>query len=149
MAPGPRRLSTLALCAAVLVACNGSGSGSSDITGSWYLVEIDGQAVEEGVNTITRPALMITGALISGDLGCNTGGVTYELAGDEIVLTGPFEATAQLCSIPDGGDEIVLSEAVLTEFLAGSARFTASVEDSRMVWALPERAAVFEAAASG
>jgi len=103
----------------------------ADIDGTWRMVEVNGGRVEVGVNTAEIPEITIDAGFLNGNLGCNNGG--GELLQGEAILEAAFiERTAELCTIPDGGEVMVPTERTLVELLGEGA--TVERSDDRMTW---------------
>ena len=80
---------------------------------------INGEPVEVGVNTAEPPWVAFTSTGVGGNLGCNSAGGPYTLDGDRL-STDFLDSETELCGIPDGNEEMVLSEQALTWLLNGS-----------------------------
>ncbi|MEM9132823.1 MAG: META domain-containing protein [Actinomycetota bacterium] len=101
------------------VACTRQAEPSFDVLGFWWAVEINGEPVEIGVNAAEAPWLEFTGTDVGGSFGCNNGGGEYTLQGDQLRTT-EIVSELQLCSIPDGGEEMVPMERALVQLLGSS-----------------------------
>lgn len=115
---------------------------SVDIDGVWQMVEVNGEQVEVGVNTIEIPKVEIEAGFLSGRLGCNGGGA--ELLIDGAQVRGFLESTAELCSIPDGSEEMVLTERIFSSMLTSGDGFNVERAESKMIWRMDAAFIVFE-----
>lgn len=87
-----------------------------DIEGRWEMVEVNGEAVEIGVNTGVIPLIEIEAGFLSGTFGCNAGGGEVLFDGEVLRIAG-LASTSHLCGIPDGSEEMVLTERTLVSML--------------------------------
>lgn len=95
------------------------------LNGTWRMTTVDGgHLVVVGETTAQIPEITISAGqesgVISGNFGCNNMTIDVTFAGDTI--TGrpeTREGTAELCAIPDGSEELVLTERSLLEMLSG------------------------------
>ena len=101
-----------------------------DLDGAWQMTRVNGALVEVGVNTIEIPRITIEAGFLSGRFGCNGGGA--ELLVDGASVRGVVESTAELCSIPDGAEEMVPTEGVLTSMLSRGT--TVQRDGTEMIW---------------
>ena len=100
--------------------------------GTWRMVEVDGEPVEVGVNTIKIPEFTIEAGFLSGELGCNSGGAELLIDGDQV--RGFLESTAELCGIPDGSEEMVPTERILSSMLNSTQGFLVERDGDTMTW---------------
>ncbi len=114
-----------------------------DIDGLWEMVVVNGESVLVGVNTEETPAIEIRAGFLSGNLGCNAVGV--ELLQDVDVLRAfGFEGTEELCGIPDGSDEMVLTERILRTMLESGDGVEVTRSNGQMTWLQGSNQVVFE-----
>ncbi len=102
-----------------------------DIDGTWRMIEVNGEPVEVGVNTIEIPEITIEAGFLSGQFGCNGGGAELQEAGERIKAFF-VESEEELCTIPDGSDEEIATERILFEMLTEGAGVL--VNDGVMTW---------------
>jgi hypothetical protein len=105
---------------------------SVDIEGQWRMIEVNGAVVEVGVNTIEIPMFEITSRFLSGQLGCNTGGAELLIDGNQVRAF--LESTAELCSNPDGSEEMIPTERVLRFMLESEDGFSVELTGDIMTW---------------
>lgn len=103
---------------------NGEG-GPAGLNGTWRMVTVaDGEPVEVGVTTEQIPEITITAdastGVISGNFGCNDFSIDVAFDGDTIIgQPESLEGTEELCAIPDGSNQPVLTEQTLLNLLSG------------------------------
>ncbi len=102
-----------------------------DIDGTWRMIEVNGEPVEVGVNTIEIPEITIEAGFLSGQFGCNGGGAELQEAGQRIKAF-VVESETALCTIPDGSDEEIATERILFEMLTEGAGV--QVNNGVMTW---------------
>ncbi len=106
-------------------------SDEIEIDGVWKMTEVNDVAVEVGINTEQIPELEIDAGFIAGNFGCNT-------AGGETVRDGTamfpmlVEGNEELCTIPDGGAQMVPTERALLDLFASG--FEIGQTGNEMVW---------------
>lgn len=122
------------LAVTVVSGCSGDET-TVDVDGTWTLVAVDGERIEEGVNTRDMPVLRLTGGQLLGDFGCNRGSATYEQSGTTVTFT-LGDTSAELCSIPADADELVLSERALVAVMDGE-EASVDITGDDMVWTSP------------
>ncbi len=100
--------------------------GPLGLNGVWRMTTVAiGEPVEVGVTTseipeITIEAMASTGVLF-GNFGCNRLSIDVTFEGDTITgLPETLEGTEELCAIPDGGEQLVLTERSLLDLLSGA-----------------------------
>lgn len=95
------------------------------LNGTWRMTTVDiGNLVVVGETTAEIPEISIKAGeesgVISGNFGCNS--LTIEVTFAENTIAGrpeTLKGTTELCSIPDGSEELVLTERSLLEILSG------------------------------
>jgi len=117
---------------------------SVDMEGVWRMIEVNGEQVVAGVNTIEIPEVEIDAGFLSGQLGCNGGGAELLIDGSRV--RGFLVREEQLCSIPDGGDEMVLTERILSSMLDSDVGFDVERLGSTMEWRAGADRVIFELA---
>jgi hypothetical protein len=117
---------------------------SVDMDGVWRMIEVNGEQVEVGVNTIEIPEVEIEAGFLSGRLGCTGGGAELLIEGARVRAF--LQSESQLCNLPDGGDEMVLTERVLSSMLESEVGFDVQRTGSTMVWQFGTELVLFELA---
>lgn len=92
----------------------GPGPPEVALDGTWQMIEVNGEVVEVGVNTIEIPEITIDAGFLRR-LGCNGGGAELLIEGS--MVRGVLESTTELCSIPDGSEILVPTERILVAML--------------------------------
>ncbi len=95
------------------------------LNGVWRMTTVDtGRPVAVGRTTAEIPEITIQAGeesgVISGNFGCNHLSIEVSFTADKI--TGrpeTLEGTEELCAIPDGSEQLVLTERTLLDLLAG------------------------------
>jgi len=121
--------------AAILVAvgCGAEAGPAADISGTWWAVELDGEPIEIDHNTAELPWFEITGTTIGGNLGCNSGGGSYQLQGNRLLVSN-LESEGELCGIPDGSEIMVPTERFIREMLTTGSGADVTVTEGTMTW---------------
>lgn len=112
-----------------------------EIDGTWEMVEVNGEPVHVGVNTAVVPRLHIDAGFAAGTFGCNRGGAEL-LQDGATMLPSPIESEAELCSIPDGSEVMVLTERTLLALFESG--FGIERIAGRMTWSGDPGSVVFE-----
>lgn len=110
----------------VFVSCGAS-------TPAWQVTSIDGEPLEIGTNTRLTPRFEFSDGRLGGNMGCSSFGAEYALQGTRLRVSH-LESTLEGCAIPDGSDEMVLSERVLRLLFELNEGFQASLDQDTMVW---------------
>ena len=111
--------------------------------GDWRLASVNGEEIVVGVNTESPALITIDATSVSGDFGCNGGAAELIDLGDGRLQGQMLESEEQLCSIPDGSEEMVLSERAITSLLESAAGFTITGDSDQMTWSGTGFEAVF------
>lgn len=114
-----------------------------DIDGVWRMVEVNGEAVAIGVNTSKTPEIEIQAGFLSGQLGCNRASAELLRDGTHLRSAG-LESQAELCGIPDGSEEMVLTELTLRKMLESADGIELTRTDRQMIWVSGSNQVVFE-----
>lgn len=105
----------------------GSGEAAPlGLNGTWRMVTVAmGEPVVVGRTTAEIPEITIeadeTSGVISGNFGCNVQSIEVVFSGEDTLAGLPetLEGEQELCTIPDGGDQLVLTERTLLDLLSG------------------------------
>lgn len=94
------------------------------LNGVWEMRTVDSRSVRAGGNTETIPEITISAteesAVLSGNFGCNDQSIEVTFEGETLIgRPDTLEGTEEFCSIPDGSNELVLTERTLLELLSG------------------------------
>ena len=115
-----------------LLAMSASGCGWFDdesIDGVWQIVEIDGQPVEIGENTIEAPFLVIDVTDLAATLGCNDGTGSIRLDDDTAVVTD-LSVSALDCE----PEALRFADRAVGEVLASDTIAVRFADDDRLIW---------------
>ena len=120
------------------------------LNGIWRMTTVDiGFPVTVGETTAEIPEIMIRAGeeagVISGVFGCNRLSIEVTFTPDTIRgRPETLEGTEELCSVPDGSEELVLTERILLELLSGDEPAEVFLEGNHLEIGTQETNAVFE-----
>lgn len=118
------------------------------LNGVWRMTIADAMPVIVGETTAEIPDIMIrageNAGVVSGVFGCNRLSIEVTFT-PETILGRPetLEGTEELCSIPDGSEELVLTERTLLKLLSGEEPAEVFLSDDHLEIGSLETNAVF------
>lgn len=105
---------------------------AGELQGVWILEALDGQPVEDNVNSAGTPWIEIDGA-IGGSGGCNTFTMnSFELAGSEL-MPGDTFSTLAACLSDNPASDLMAAEEALNDVL-GEDSISVEFVGSSMTW---------------
>lgn len=133
-----KRLGSSVLLVAALVAAGCSDSAEEGpLDGTWEIVEVDGQSIVPGDNTVSPPYFEIGDGRADGSLGCNDGGAPLDVT-ERVIDFGALERTEQACDIAVSFAEMALVDVIADGIVEWSR------DGDRMIWVAAGRQIVLE-----